>query len=249
MMLNERVFTAAFERNLRMQGGNPSQAIHDLTNLRQFLTGSALFAFFDAPWTPIYLAVGFMLHPWIGLMMLGGAIVLLFLAWITNLVTAKPLGEANSASVTAAAYANNHLRNADVIEAMGMLPGIRNRWTKQHQRVLGLQTLASDRNARISGVSRFVRISLQSLILGMGALLVIEGELTGGMMIVGSLLLGKALQPVEMSISTWKQSLSTKAAYQRLDEILQSAPPRGETLSLPAPKGSVDLENVYAAAP
>src|SRR5690606_6638786 len=115
--------------------------------------------------------------------------------------------------------------------------------------VLGLQTLASDRNARISGVSRFVRISLQSLILGMGALLVIEGELTGGMMIVGSLLLGKALQPVEMSISTWKQSLSTKAAYQRLDEILQSAPPRGDTLSLPAPKGSVDLENVYAAAP
>lgn len=248
-MLNQRVFTAAFERNLRKQGGNPSQAIHDLTNLRQFLTGNALFAFFDAPWTPIYIAVGFMLHPIVGFMMLGGAVVLLGLAWLTNLSTNKPLSEANQAAISAAAFANNHLRNADVIEAMGMLPGLRSRWLAQHHRVLGLQTLASDRNARISGVTRFIRISLQSLILGVGALLVIEGEMTGGMMIVGSMLLGKALQPVEMAIGTWKQSVSTKAAYQRLDEMLQSAPPRGETLSLPAPQGSLELENVYAAAP
>lgn len=248
-MLNQRVFTAAFERNLRKQGGNPSQAIHDLTNLRQFLTGNALFAFFDAPWTPIYIAVGFMLHPIVGFMMLGGAVVLLGLAWLTNLSTNKPLSEANQAAISAAAFANNHLRNADVIEAMGMLPGLRSRWLAQHHRVLGLQTLASDRNARISGVTRFIRISLQSLILGVGALLVIEGEMTAGMMIVGSMLLGKALQPVEMAIGTWKQSISTKAAYQRLDEMLQSAPPRGETLSLPAPQGSLELENVYAAAP
>lgn len=249
MMLNERVFNAAFERNLRKQGGNPSQAIHDLTNLRQFLTGNALFAFFDAPWTPIYIAVGFMVHPIVGFMMLGGAVILFVLAWITNLSTAKPLQEANQASISAGAFANNHLRNAEVIEAMGMLPGLRGRWVQQHQRVLGLQTLASDRNARISGVSRFVRISLQSLILGVGALLVLEGEITAGMMIVGSLLLGKALQPVEMAIQTWKQSMSTKGAYQRLDEMLKSAPARGETLSLPAPRGELALENVFASAP
>lgn len=249
MMLNERVFNAAFERNLRKQGGNPSQAIHDLTNLRQFLTGNALFAFFDAPWTPIYIAVGFMVHPIVGFMMLGGAVILFVLAWITNLSTAKPLQEANQASISAGAFANNHLRNAEVIEAMGMLPGLRGRWAQQHQRVLGLQTLASDRNARISGISRFVRISLQSLILGVGALLVLEGEITAGMMIVGSLLLGKALQPVEMAIQTWKQSMSTKAAYQRLDEMLQAAPARGETLSLPAPRGELALENVFASAP
>src|SRR5690606_11697648 len=90
MLLNERVFTASFERNLRKQGGNPSQAIHDLTNLRQFLTGNALFAFFDAPWTPIYIAVGFMVHPIVGFMMLGGAVILFVLAWITNLSAAKP---------------------------------------------------------------------------------------------------------------------------------------------------------------
>ena len=249
MMLNERVFTAAFERNLRKIGGNPSQAIHDLTNLRQFLTGNALFAFFDAPWTPIYIAVTFMVHPLLGFITLGGSIVLFILAWITNISTQKPLAEANQASIAAASFANNHLRNAEVIEAMGMLPGLRGRWFQQHQRVLGLQTLASDRNARISTASRFVRISLQSLILGAGALLVIDGSITAGMMIVCSILMGKALQPVEMAIGTWKQAISTRGAYERLDEMLKSAPPRGETLSLPAPQGELALENVFAAAP
>ncbi len=249
MMLNQRVFTAAFERNLRKLGGNPSQAIHDLTNLRQFLTGNALFAFFDAPWTPIYIGVTFLVHPLLGFITLGGSIILFVLAWITNISTQKPLAEANQASISAAAFANNHLRNAEVIEAMGMLPGLRNRWFEQHQRVLGLQTVASDRNARISTASRFVRISLQSLILGAGALLVIEGEITAGMMIVCSILMGKALQPVEMAIGTWKQSISTRGAYQRLDEMLKSAPQRGETLSLPAPQGTLSLENVFAGAP
>jgi len=249
MMLNQRVFTAAFERNLRRQGGNPSQAIHDLTNLRQFLTGNALFAFFDAPWTPIYIAVTFMVHPLLGFITLGGSIILFVLAWITNVSTQKPLAEANQASIAAATFANNHLRNAEVIEAMGMLPGLRGRWFEQHQRVLGLQTLASDRNSRISTVSRFVRISLQSLILGAGALLVIEGLITAGMMIVCSILMGRALQPVELAIGTWKQSISTRGAYQRLDEMLEAAPPRGETLSLPAPRGALSLENVFASAP
>ena len=249
MLLNERVFTASFERNLRKQGGNPSQAIHDLTNLRQFLTGNALFAFFDAPWTPIYIAVTFMVHPLLGFITLGGSIVLFILAWITNISTQKPLAEANQASIGAAAFANNHLRNAEVIEAMGMLPGLRGRWFQQHQRVLGLQTLASDRNSRISTTSRFVRISLQSLILGAGALLVIDGVITAGMMIVCSILMGKALQPVEMAIGTWKQAISTRGAYERLDEMLESAPARGQTLSLPAPEGEVTLENVFASAP
>lgn len=249
ILLNQRVFTAAFERNLRKQGGNPSQATQDLTNLRQFLTGNALFAFFDAPWTPIYIVVIFLVHPMLGYICLGGSLTLVALAWLTNISTQKPLAEANQASISAAAFANNHLRNAEVIEAMGMLPGLRNRWLAQHQRVLGLQTLASDRNSRISTLTRFVRISLQSLILGAGALLVIDGVITAGMMIVCSILMGKALQPVELAIGTWKQSISTKGAYQRLDEMLESAPARGATLSLPAPKGALSLNNVYATAP
>lgn len=249
MLLNQRIFTASFERNLRKAGGNPSQAIHDLTNLRQFLTGNALFAFFDAPWTPIYIAVTFMVHPLLGVITVVGSLILVVLAYMTNVATQKPLAEANQASIAAGAFANNHLRNAEVIEAMGMLPGLRSRWFRQHAKVLSLQTLASDRNARISTASRFVRISLQSLILGAGALLVIDGTITAGMMIVCSILMGKALGPVEMAIGTWKQMLSTRQAYARLDEILKEAPPRGETLSLPAPKGHLTLENVIASAP
>ncbi|NYT63470.1 type I secretion system permease/ATPase [Alcaligenaceae bacterium] len=249
MMLNTRVFTASFERNLRRAGGNPSQAINDLTNLRQFLTGNGLFAFFDAPWTPIYIAVVFMVHPMLGLITLGGSIILLVLAYVTNVATQKPLAEASQASIAAGAFANNHLRNAEVIEAMGMLPGLRGRWFGQHRRVLQLQTLASDRAARISTVTRFVRISLQSLILGAGALLVIDGTITAGMMIVCSILMGKALGPVELAIGTWKQMLSTRVAYARLDEMLQDAPPRGDSITLPAPKGALMLENVFASAP
>ena len=249
MELNNRVFTASFERNLRRAGGNPAQSIQDLTNVRQFLTGSALFAFFDAPWTPIYIAVVFAIHPMLGFITLGGSIALFGLAYINNVATQKPLAEANRAAIAAGAFANNHLRNAESIEAMGMLPGLRERWFGQHRRVLSLQTLASDRAAYISTVSRFVRISLQSLILGAGALLVIDGTITAGMMIVCSILMGRALGPVELAINTWKQMLSTRQAYGRLDEILKDAPPRGTSLTLPRPRGDLELTNVYAGAP
>ncbi|HEY9572677.1 MAG TPA: type I secretion system permease/ATPase [Pusillimonas sp.] len=249
MLLNQRIFTASFERNLRRAGGNPAQAVQDLTNVRQFLTGNALIAFFDAPWTPVYIAVTFMVHPLLGFITLGGSIILIVLAFVTNAITRRPLAEANQASISAAAFANNHLRNAEVIEAMGMLPGLRARWFGQHSRVLALQTQASDRNARISTASRFVRITLQSIVLGAGALLVIDGSITAGMMIVCSILMGKALGPVEQAIGAWRQMLNTRQAYIRLDEILTEAPQRGDTLSLPAPKGHLRLENVFASAP
>lgn len=249
MALNTRVFTASFERNLRRMGGNPSQAINDLTNVRQFLTGSSLFAFFDAPWTPIYIVVAFMVHPIIGIVTVVGSILLVFFAYLNNVATQKPLADANRASINAGVFANNHLRNAEVIEAMGMLPGMRERWFKQHRQVLSLQTLASDRAARISMASRFVRLSLQSLALGVGAFLVLENQITPGMMILASMLMGKALGPVEMAINTWKSALSTRAAYGRLDDMLTQSPPRGSTLSLPAPKGQLSLESVFASAP
>ena len=249
MMLNTRVFNAAFERSLIGAGGSPSQAVQDLANLRQFLAGNALFAFFDAPWTPIYIAVTYMVHPLLGYLTLGGSIILFVLAYITNASTQKPLAEANRASIAAGLFANNHLRNAEVIESMGMLPGLRSRWFGQHKRVLALQTLASDRSSRISSFTRFVRISLQSLSLGAGALLVIEGTITAGMMIACSILMGKALGPVEAVIGSWKQLLSARVAYGRLDEVLKAAPPRGESMSLPAPTGRLELENVFATAP
>lgn len=249
MTLNQRVFTSAFERNLRLSGGNPSQALNDLTTVRQFMTGNSLFAFIDTPWTPIYMGVAFLVHPILGFVMLGGSIVLIILAFFNNLSTRKPLADANGAAVQAAQFADSHLRNAEVIESMGMLPGIRARWMKMHAHVLALQTLASDRGAKFTGVTRFFRMYLQSLILGVGALLVLAGDITPGMMIVCSLLMGKALAPVEQVIGAWKHMISARESYKRLDELLESAPPRGETLSLPAPKGHVLVENLIAGAP
>ena len=180
MHLNKRVYTAAFEQNLRRAGSNAGQALQDLANIRQFLTGNGLFAFFDAPWFPIYLLVIFMFDPYLGLFALVGTILLVALAYINESVSKAPLSEANSMSVAANQLATNNLRNAEVIEAMGMLPNLMNRWFKLHGRFIQLQGEASEKAGVIGAVTKFARVSMQSLILGLGALLVLEGKITPG---------------------------------------------------------------------
>lgn len=249
MMLNKRVFGAAFERNLRRAGGNPAQALQDLAQVRQFLTGNGLFAFFDAPWTPIFLLVIYLVHPLLGLITLIGSLILVALAYLTEITTRKPLAEANQASVMSGSFANNNLRNAEVIEAMGMLPAIRQRWFGNHLRILEMQTLASDRAAYINGTTRFVRITLQSLILGTGALLAIEGKITPGMMIACSILAGRALAPVELAISTWKQLLTSRASWGRLGGLLEDYPAQKQAMPLPKPVGMLSVEGAFVNAP
>ncbi|MFK0345473.1 MULTISPECIES: type I secretion system permease/ATPase [Pseudomonas] len=249
MDLNRRIFSAAFERNLSRAGGNPAQALQDLAQVRQFLTGNGLFAFFDAPWTPIYLLVCYLIHPLLGLVTLIGSLILVGLAYLTEKATQKPLAEANQAAMSSASYANNNLRNAEVIEAMGMLPEIGKRWYQGHLRILQMQTLASDRAAMISSTGRFVRITLQSVILGAGALLAIEGKITPGMMIACSILTGRALAPVEQAIAAWKQLLGCRSAWGRLNDLLHDYPQRPPSMSLQRPMGMLAVENVIAGAP
>ncbi|KIK90139.1 type I secretion system permease/ATPase [Pseudomonas sp. W15Feb9B] len=249
MALNRRVFTAAFERNLQRAGGNPAQALQDLAQVRQFLTGNGLFAFFDAPWTPIYLFVAYLIHPLLGIVTLCGSLVLVALTWLTEIATKKPLGEANIAAQISGTFANNNLRNAEVIEAMGMLPAITGRWFGNHLQILQMQTLASDRAAYISGLGRFVRITLQSLILGTGALLAIEGSITPGMMIACSILSGRALAPVEQLIGAWKQLLTSRRAWGRLKNLLKDFPQRADAMKLQRPLGMISVEHLHAGAP
>ena len=249
MKLNNRVFVASFERNLKRAGGNAGQALGDLTNVRQFLTGNGLFAFFDAPWAPIYLVVIFFFNPWLGVFALFASLILFSLAWATELSTRKPLAEATQVAASANNYATNNLRNAEVIEAMGMLDNLRHRWLTEADAFSALQNEASDKAASISAATKSVRIAVQSLVLGGGALLVIEGQLTPGGMIAASILLGKALQPVEMAIGVWKQLLGARTAYHRLEELLQEHPERPSGMELPAPAGRLLLEGVMAAAP
>ena len=249
MKLNRRIYTAAFEQNLRKAGGNAGQALQDLTTVRQFVTGNGLFAFFDAPWFPVYLVVIFLFSPVLGLFALCGTAVLIALAFVNEAVSRKPLADASTLAVNANNAATNNLRNAEVIEAMGMLPNMMTRWFKLHGRFLQLQAEASGKAGVVGAGTKFFRTSLQSLILGLGALLVLDGKITAGMMVVSSILMGRTLNPVEQLIGVWKSWASTRSAYGRLVELLDANPPRKTGMSLPKPIGLVALESVSAAPP
>ena len=249
MELNKRIYTASFERNLKSAGGNPGQSLMDLTSLRQFLTGNALFAFFDAPWFPVYLIVIFLFEPSLGLFALGGTAVLVVLAYVNEKITHTPLAEANTMAINASTLATNNLRNAEVIESMGMLPNLQSRWFKLHSKFLNLQAVASEKAGIITSVTKFVQISLQSLVLGFGALLVLENKITPGMMIAASILIGRALAPVQQVIGVWKSWSSTRSAYERLTELLEKHPPRAAGMALPKPTGQMSVEGVAAAPP
>ncbi len=249
MRLNQRVYDAAFEAQLRT--GNPAagQALNDLTSLRQFATGNALFAFFDAPWFPVYLFVIFMFSPWLGLLALGGAVLLMILAWVNQRVSQAPLKAASELSVQATQQASAHLRNAEAIEAMGMLDTLREGWLAQHTAFLAQQNLASEKTATVSAWSKGVRLALQSLVLGLGALLAVQGQITAGMMIAGSILMGRVLSPIDQLIGVWKQWTSARLAYQRLEALLHSYPPRARRMALPVPRGELAVEQLSASAP
>ncbi|NRR29089.1 type I secretion system permease/ATPase [Oxalobacteraceae bacterium] len=249
MRMNKRVYTAAFEQNLKKVGGNAGQALQDLTNIRQFLTGNALFAFFDAPWFPLYLIIIFYFEPTLGLFALGGTIVLLALAYINERVSHAPLSEANSMAIASSTMATNNLRNAEVIESMGMLPNLMGRWFKLHGKFLHLQAEASEKAGLVGAVTKFVQISLQSLVLGLGALLAVEGKISPGMMIAASILVGRTLAPVQQVIGVWKTWASTRSAYERLTGLLENNPARSEGMELPVPKGNLAVEGVSAAPP
>ncbi|QXI29313.1 type I secretion system permease/ATPase [Pseudomonas vanderleydeniana] len=249
MGLNQRVYDAAFETQL--SDGKPvaGQALNDLTALRQFATGNALFAFFDAPWFPVYLLVIFLFHPWLGLFALAGAAILVALAWLNHRACHAPLGLASQLSISASQQASAHLRNAEAIEAMGMLGTLRQRWFGEHQAFLAQQNLASERASAVGAWSKGVRLALQSLVLGLGAWLAVDGQITPGMMIAGSILMGRVLSPIDQLIAVWKQWSSARLAYQRLSELLVSHPARPARMSLPVPKGALLVEQLSACAP
>ncbi|MGC5698938.1 type I secretion system permease/ATPase [Pseudomonas sp. NFXW11] len=246
---NLRVYQAAFERNLARGEGYAGQSLGDLTQIRQFLTGPALFAFFDAPWFPIYLLVIFLFNVWLGVFATVGAVLLIALAYLNEAMTKKPLAEAGGYSQKSTQLATSHLHNAETIQAMGMLGALRKRWFGVHSRFLGQQNQASDTGAVISSLSKTLRLCLQSLVLGLGALLVIKGDMTAGMMIAGSILMGRVLSPIDQLIAVWKQWSSAKLAYGRLDALLREFPPSDTAMSLPAPKGHVSFEAVSAGPP
>ncbi|MFC3396092.1 type I secretion system permease/ATPase [Brenneria rubrifaciens] len=249
MQLNQRIYNAAFESSLKSGSARAGQTLNDLTTLRQFATGNALFAFFDAPWFPVYLLVIFLLHPWLGLMALGGGGVLILLAWLNQRLTRAPLAQAAKVTAQATQQANANLRNADAIEAMGMLSALRQRWLTQHHQFLHYQNVASEKSATMTSLAKSTRLALQSLMLGLGALLAVNGEITPGMMIAGSILIGRVLSPIDQLIAVWKQWMQARLAWQRLNDVLDQNPARVAGMTLPAPQGKLQVEQLSASLP
>ncbi|SIQ87402.1 type I secretion system permease/ATPase [Marinobacterium stanieri] len=249
-LLGSRLYDASFKQALYSGGMNANaQPLSDLTGLRQFLTGNGLFAFFDAPWVPIYIAIMFMFHPWFGIMAIISVIILSTLAVINEKVTSKMLAEANKENMAANQFTNKNLRNAEVVESMGMLSRIRDRWQEKNRKVLAMQGIASDRAGILTSISKTTRLIVQSLVLGLGAYLAIQQEISPGLMIAGSILLGRALGPIDQMIGVWKQFVSARSQYQRLNEMLTHVSEDPERMSLPEPKGSLLAENVMVAPP
>lgn len=247
MQLNTRVYTATYEANLKNNSSLDARVmLNDLINLRQFLTSSALFTFFDVPWFPIYLLVMFLFSPWLGLFALVGALVLIVLAVTNEILSGPPLSEANRLSIMSGNMAGNTLRNSEVIGSMGMLFNLRTRWFILHEKFIRNQLIASERTARLTSLTKFVRLALQSLVLGFGGWLAIDGYITPGMMIAGSILMGRTLSPIEQVINVWKNWSSAKMAYQRIVGILEKYPVNHAGMSLPPPVGNLSVENVSA---
>ncbi|WP_310349861.1 type I secretion system permease/ATPase [Methylobacterium sp. BE186] len=243
------VFDAVHRGTLRRPGAGHETALRDVDTLREFLTGSGLLAFCDVPWTPIFLIACFILHPWFGWMALIGGGVILGLTLVNEIATRRALEAANHASGAAGQQARATFRNGEVLHAMGMLASLRELWRVRHDEVLLLQALASDRAGIVVAATRFVRMFLQTMVLGVGAYLAIHREISAGSMIAASIIIGRALAPIELVVANWKGFTAARAGYRRLTELVSVAGPEPHRVVLPRPEGRIQAESVSVAAP
>lgn len=247
--VGERIFDSVFEANLKRIPGATSQAMNDLRTLREAISGTAIMALIDAPLSLIFLVALYLIDPIMGHVAVLGALLQTLLAWLTERNTQPPLAAANRAAISAQNYANGTLKNAQVIEAMGMLGNIHRRWMKRQSEFLALQAQASDKAGGYAALSKFVQLVFSSLILGIASWLTIEGELNSEMMIVAWILGGKAIGPVGQLIGQWKQVINGRDAFGRLDKLLAAIPAKPAGMPLPPPNGALTVENAMAAAP
>ncbi|PSC03139.1 type I secretion system permease/ATPase [Alsobacter soli] len=248
-LLSRDAFDAALQSALRNRGGQHAQMVRDVDTVREFVSGSALVSLLDVPWAPVFLAVCFLLHPLVGLVALSGAVALFGLAWWNEKLTKGLLVQA--AMHGAASYANlsSTLRNAEAIRGLGMAPSIRGLWEAQHVESLSRSVQANDLGGLILSLSKFLRAVMQVCILGLGAWLVIRQEVSGGVMFASSLIMGRALAPVEQAVAQWRSFVGARSAYERLARGFAQAPAQARPLRLPSPTGEVAVESLYVCAP
>lgn len=245
-VLSTRVFNASFDANLQQPSTHPARAFSDLLQLRQFVTGQGTLALLDAPWTPIYLAVLFLLHPVLGWIALGFALVQLALVWFGQRKTVAPELLAQKAEREASMYLHGKLRNVDALEPMGMVHHLRPHWLRRHGAALEARMGAHAVSHKIAAWSKFIRYMQQSLGLAAGALLVIEGELTAGSMIAANVLMTRTLAPIDMLVNAWRGFAMAREAFHRLEGLLRDHPERDLALTRTPPQGDVQLVDAVA---
>ena len=245
----EPVFNAVHRGNLRQPGANDAQALRDVDTVREFLTGAGLIALCDAPWFPLFVFAAFLLNPWFGLIALGASAITLSLTLLNEIATKKSLNAASQAATTANQTAQSLSRNTEVLQAMGMLRAVKTSWAQHHRSTLTLQALASDRAGVIVAGTKFSRIFMQTAILGVGAYLVIQRELSAGQMIAASILIGRAMQPIEVVVGNWKGFVAARSAFGRIRGLLSLAGVEPERMSLPRPEGALQIADLITAAP
>jgi PrtD family type I secretion system ABC transporter len=241
-------FVRAIESSLR-KGPYRMEALRDLGVWRSYLGSPAALSLYDVPWVLIYIAVIFLLHWVLGLIALGGAVVLFGLALASEVTTSALLKEANTASILSQRRADSIARNAEVIDSMGMLPAVAAHWRSSVATMAEPQQRAADRAALLLGATRFIRLGVQIGVLGAGIWLVLGQELTAGAAIAGSIILSRALAPVEQMISGWKQLVQARQSFRRLDLFLAEARLRPPGRVLPAPTGQLSVERVSFGFP
>ena len=247
--ISERLFDAMFRNSLMQAGESKPQPMDDLANVRQFITGPGILALFDAPWIPIYLSVMFLFHPLLGVYGVACTVIIGILSWLNERSTQGQLGKANEASRNAKRFAGDNLRNAEVIQAMGMSPAIRHRWMGYQAETVRNQASASSRAGVFASASRVFRFMAQAFAYGLGAILVLGGEISGGMIIACAVLIGRALAPLDQITGAWRQIQQARDGQARLTKLLDSFPEVLSKTSLPAPEGKIEAIGAMSAPP
>jgi len=241
--LSRPVFAETLKDSCRLHRSGYTQGLRDINTLRNFCGGNAIFFIFDIPAFPLFLLVIFLLHPLLGYTAIAGNLVIIGLGILQERMTHGRLNQATAASNMSQGILGAGLRNAEVVGSMGMLPGLLKSWNAKNDEVIRLQTEASDKAGLLQAMSRSWRQMMQVLVYGIGAYLVLRGQMTAGMIIAASILMGRAMSPIEQAMATWRMSIDARESYRRLDNLLKSAPPR-ETMDLPTPEGKLVAEGV-----
>jgi ATP-binding cassette, subfamily C, bacterial exporter for protease/lipase len=246
--LHDEVLAAALYQS-RLSGQAATAALSDLQTVRGFVGSPNLFPFFDAPWMPLFLLLLAVIHPWLGIIGLGGAAILFGLAVLNDVGTRKAVVLIGEQSNYLQGFVATTMRHADAIHAMGMFRAVADRYSRTAKDISDATQLAGDRASVIGGSTKSIRIAIQMAILGVGAYLAIGNEITPGGMIAASIILGRALAPVEQGLGTWKGFISARAAHRRLIELVTSMKTTEAPMSLPAPVGNLSVENVSLMLP